>query len=221
MIDIIRNYFQFDLANALTLLIPVITALFVSLAIGVLIYYVYTRSFRGVIYSQSFSISLAGMTILTTMVTLAISTNIALSLGMVGALSIVRYRTAIKDPMDLLFLFWAVAAGIAIGAKQHYLALLGSLMVTLMIFIVISNSSKSKMYILVVHYSGEDIEDEMRKILHGRRYLIKSKTIRYDDVEIAVEIGVKGENLAFVTQIKKLPLVNDVTLIEYSGEYHG
>jgi len=221
MINTIRDYLQFDLENALTNILPSATALLVALAIGMMIYFIYTKSYRGVIYSQSFAISLAGMTILTTMVTLAISSNIALSLGMVGALSIVRYRTAIKDPMDLLFLFWSVAAGIAIGAKLHYLAFLSSLVVSLMLLIVILNSSRNKKYILVVHYSRDEIEVELRKILRGRRFQIKSKTIRQADVEIAVEISVKGKSLAFINQIKELPSVSDITLVEYSGEYYG
>ncbi|MBE9524124.1 MAG: DUF4956 domain-containing protein [Chloroflexi bacterium] len=221
LINTIRDYLQFDLANALSSIIPAATALIVALLIGMLIYFVYTKSYRGVIYSQSFAISLAGMTILTTMVTLAISSNIALSLGMVGALSIVRYRTAIKDPMDLLFLFWSVAVGIAIGAKMHYLAFLSSVVVSMMLMFVILNSSRNKKYIMVVHYSGDEIEASLRKILRGRRYQIKSKTIRDKDVEIAVEISVKGKSLAFINQIKELPTVNDITLVEYSGEYYG
>src|SRR5512133_1522510 len=123
------KYLQFDFSSALATLTPVIVALVVSFALGMLIHYVYQKSFRGVVYNQGFAVSLAVLTILTTMITLAISSNIALSLGMVGALSIVRYRTAIKDPADLIFLFWAVGSGITIGAKLHYLALVGSLIV--------------------------------------------------------------------------------------------
>ena len=123
----ILNYLQIDLAGALATLMPIIVALLVAFGVGLLIYYVYQKSFRGVIYNQQFAVSLALLTILTTMITLAISSNIALSLGMVGALSIVRYRTAIKDPADLIFLFWAVGTGIAIGAKFHYLAVAGFL----------------------------------------------------------------------------------------------
>ena len=130
--DKILSFLQFDLAGALTTLGPIILALLVSYSLGMLIFYVYQKSFRGVVYNQAFSVSLAVLTILTTMITLAISSNIALSLGMVGALSIVRYRTAIKDPADIIFLFWAVGVGITVGAHLHYLALVGSLIVILM-----------------------------------------------------------------------------------------
>src|SRR5215208_5615456 len=123
------SYLQIDFSGAVATLSPIIVALLVSFALGMLIYYVYQKSFRGVVYNQAFSVSLAVLTILTTMITLAISSNIALSLGMVGALSIVRYRTAIKDPADIIFLFWAVGSGITVGAKLHYLALVAALIV--------------------------------------------------------------------------------------------
>lgn len=220
MIEGLLGYLQFDLADALNTLTPVIIALVASYLIGILIYFIYRKAFRGVVYNHTFSVSLAAMTVLTTMVTLAISSNIALSLGMVGALSIVRYRTAIKDPMDILFLFWAVASGITIGAKLHYLALVGSIIVIAMLLTVNRPDPRNMIYILVVHYSGEDIGDELRRILRGKRYKIKSKTVRKDAVEIAVEIHVKSDNLAFLETINSMPSVNDATLIQYSGEFN-
>src|SRR5512134_3511038 len=137
------NYLQIDLSGALATLAPIVVALLVSFALGMLIHHVYRKSFRGVVYNQAFSVSLAILTILTTMITLAISSNIALSLGMVGALSIVRYRTAIKDPADLIFLFWAVGTGITIGAKFHYLAVVGSFVVILMLITIGRRTSTS------------------------------------------------------------------------------
>jgi hypothetical protein len=195
-------------------------ALLVSYVIGVLIYLIYKKTYRGVVYNQTFATTLAAMTILTTMITLAISSNIALSLGMVGALSIVRYRTAIKDPFDILFLFWAVASGITIGANLHYLALVGMLVVVIMLLTVNRNIT-SKVYILVVHYTGEDISDELRRILRGNRYKIKSKTVRENEVELAAEIVVQRDNLSFLNLIRDLPSVKDAAVIQYSGEYNG
>jgi uncharacterized membrane protein YhiD involved in acid resistance len=214
------KYLQIDLSGALTTLAPIIVALFVSFSLGMLIYYVYRRSFRGVVYNQAFSVSLAVLTILTTMITLAISTNIALSLGMVGALSIVRYRTAIKDPADIIFLFWAVGTGITIGAKLHYLALVGAVIVILMLIAIGRRKSSSETYILIVHYTGEDIADELRRILHGKRFQIKSKTVRKDNVEMAIEVEVKNNNTAFMDPIKSLSTVNDLSLIQFTGEYN-
>ncbi len=119
----------------LTTLTPILIALVGSLLMGIIIHYVYRKAYSGVVFSQSFAVSLAGMTVLTTMVTLAISSNIALSLGMVGALSIVRYRVAVKDPMDILFMFWAIASGITIGAQLHYLAVLTALIVAVVLLL--------------------------------------------------------------------------------------
>ena len=214
------KYLQIDLSGALTTLAPIIVALLVSFSLGMLIYYVYQKSFRGVLYNQAFSVSLAVLTILTTMITLAISSNIALSLGMVGALSIVRYRTAIKDPADIIFLFWAVGSGITIGAKLHYLALVGAVVVILMLITIGRRKSVgSEIFILIVHYNGEDIADELRRILHGKRFQIKSKTIRKDNTEMAIEVEVKNNNTAFMDTIKSLSKVNDVALIQFTGEY--
>lgn len=213
------NYLKIDFSGALATLTPIIVALSVAFALGMLIHYVYQRSFRGVIYNQPFSVSLAVLTILTTMITLAISSNIALSLGMVGALSIVRYRTAIKDPADLIFLFWAVGTGITIGAKLHYLAVVGALIVILMLFTIGKRTSASETFILIVHYTGDDIAGEIRRILHGKRFQIKSKTTRKLNVEMAVEIEVKNNNVAFMDAINGLPEVNDASLVQYTGGY--
>jgi hypothetical protein len=173
------------------------------------------------VYNQAFSVSLAVLTILTTIVTLAISSNIALSLGMVGALSIVRYRTAIKDPADIIFLFWAVASGITIGAKIPYLAVVGALIVILMLLTIGRKTSTAEIFILIVHYTGDDIADELKRTLRGKRFVIKSKTIRKDGVELAVEIEVKNNNTAFMETIKDMPSVSDVSLIQFAGEYNS
>lgn len=217
--DSLLSYLQIDLSAALGTLMPIVVALLVAFGIGLLVYYVYQKSFKGVIYNQQFAVSLALLTILTAMITLAISSNIALSLGMVGAMSIVRYRTAIKDPADLIFLFWAVGAGIAIGAKLHYLALVGSLIVILMLYTIGRRIPPSETFILIVHYTGDDIGGEIRRILHGKRFQIKSKTSRKLNVEMAVEIEVKNNNVAFVDAITSLPAVNDVALVQYTGGY--
>lgn len=212
---------KIDLSGALTTLAPIIIALVVSFGLGLLIYFVYQKSFRGVVYNQGFSVSLAVLTIITTMITLAISSNIALSLGMVGALSIVRYRTAIKDPADIIFLFWAVGTGITVGAKFHYLAMVGAVIVIAMLFVLGRRSTSNELFILIVHYTGEDISAELRRILHGKRYFIKSKTVRKDNVELAIEVEVKNNNTTFLDAIKNISTVNDVSLIQFSGEYNG
>lgn len=215
------NFLQLDFTGALSTLMPIVLALVVSFVLGMLIYYVYQRSFRGVIYNQAFSVSLALLTILTTMITLAISSNIALSLGMVGALSIVRYRTAIKDPADIIFLFWAVGTGITVGAHLHYLALVGAVVVIILLLTIGRRTSTNEIFILIVHYTGEDISAELRRILQGKRFQIKSKTIRKNNVEMAIEVEVKNNNTAFMDTIKALSVVTDVSLIQFAGEYNG
>ncbi|MCB2178355.1 DUF4956 domain-containing protein [bacterium] len=221
MFDNLLDFLKLDLTDVLTTLTPILIALVASYFLGLLIYYVYRKAFRGVVYNHSFSVTLAAMTVLTTLITLAISSNIALSLGMVGALSIVRYRTAIKDPMDILFLFWAVATGITVGAKLHYLAFIGAIIVILMLLTINRSDPSNVIYVLVVHYRGEDIGDELRRIMRGKRFKIKSKTVRKDGVELAAEVLVRNENLAFLDTIKDMESVNDVTLIQYDGEFHG
>jgi len=219
MIQEILAYLSSDISKILAGAVPAIVPLLVSMIMGFLIYAVYTRAFRGVVFNHSFAVSLSLMTILTTVITLAISSNIALSLGMVGALSIVRYRSAIKDPMDLLFLFWAVTTGITLGAQMHYLAFLSAILVIVTLLAINRNAPANKMYVVIVNYSGADIDDDLRRILHDKRFQIKSKTIRQHEVEIAAEVRVSRDNVAFLNQIRDLPSVRNVTLVQYDGEY--
>ena len=194
----------------------IVIVLLLALLIGAFIYKVYQHFFTGVIYSRSFAMTLVGMTLLTSMVTLAISSNIVISLGMVGALSIVRYRTAVKDPMDLLYLFWAITSGITVGAGMYVLA------VILLMLIVFSRLQETgKVYIAVVHYDGEHTGDKVIQELGRIKHFIKSETMRKDSVEMAIEVFVKNNDLTFVENIKSIEGVKDLTLIQYNGEYHG
>lgn len=215
------TFIQTDLVDALYSLLPEIYSLILAFLLGLFIFYVYRRSFKGVVFNHGFSITLAAMTVLSAVITLAISSNIALSLGMVGALSIIRYRTAIKDPMDIMFLFWAVATGITIGAKMHYLALVGAVIIVFLFQILNKQNNNKKMYILLLHYSLKDTESELTRILRKHRYQIKSKTMRQDQIEMAIEMIVRNDNLAFMDIIKELPSVSDVTLVQYDGDYYN
>lgn len=199
----------------------ILLALAASLLLGCLIYAVYKRFYAGVIYSRSFAVTLVGMTVLTCMVTLAISTNIVISLGMVGALSIVRYRTAVKDPMDLLYLFWAITTGITTGAGMYALALTAAAVLIAMIWLFYHKQRSGEIYIAVVHYEGDAAGDEIIRALGKMKYFIKSKTLRGNSTEMAVEVYCKRGNLFFAEQIRDLDNVKDITLIQYNGEYHG
>ncbi len=221
MQDNILSLLNIDLNKVLASAIPVIVPLIVAMVMGIIIYFVYSRAFKGVVFNHAFAVSLALMTVLTAVVTLAISSNIALSLGMVGALSIVRYRAAIKDPMDLLFLFWAVTTGITVGARMHHLAVLAALVVVLVLIFINRYQPGSRMYVMIVNYTGDDIDDELRRILREKRFQIKSKSIRQQDVELAAELRVTRDNFAFLNQVRALPSVSNVTLVQYNGEYNG
>ena len=199
----------------------ILVALVAALALGILIFLVYRRFYTGVIYSRTFAVTLVGMTVLTCMVTLAISTNVVISLGMVGALSIVRFRTAVKDPMDLLYLFWAITTGITSGAGMYVLALIAAAIMILMIILFYSRQQRGKIYIAVIHYSGDEAGDEVIRCFGKRKYFIKSKTMRKEKTEMAVEIFCKQADMDFMEKIRAIEHVDDVTLNQYNGEYHG
>ena len=199
----------------------ILAALAVALILGSVIYLVYQKFYVGVIFSRSFAVTLVGMTVLTCMVTLAISSNIVISLGMVGALSIVRFRTAIKDPMDLLYLFWAITSGITAGAGMYVLAVLAAVIMIVMIYLFYHRQQSGKIYIVVIHYTGDDTGDEIIRNFGKIRYFIKSKTMRKEKTEMAVEVFCRQNQMDFTEKICKIENVDDVTLIQYNGEYHG
>lgn len=209
-----ENYTSFDVGKiTLTILIAVL--------LGVIIYMIYKKFYAGVIYSRSFAVTLVGMTVMTAMITLAISTNVVISLGMVGALSIVRFRTAIKDPMDLLYLFWAISSGITVGAGMYVLALIVALIMYVLIWIFYARQNRDQIYMAVIHYTGDSTGDAILRELHKTKFYIKSRTFRGSNTELAVEVNVKNNNLFFEEKIRNLENVQDITLIQYNGEYHG
>ena len=207
----------FDGANLTNIALSLTTAVLM----GALIYLVYTKFYVGVIYSRSFAITLVGMTVLTAMVTLAISTNIVISLGMVGALSIVRFRTAVKDPLDLLYLFWAITTGITSGASMYLLVVVCAAVMIIMIFFFYHKQQKGRIYIVVVHYTGDEAGDNVVQAFGRMKYFVKSKTIRKNKTEMAIEVFCKDNNMFFMEKIRDVEGVEDVTLIQYNGEYHG
>ena len=205
----------------LSTIMTIVVDLTIALLMGLVIYYIYKKYFKGVVYSRNYAITLVGMTVLTSMVTLAISTNIVISLGMVGALSIVRYRTAIKEPLDLLYMFWAITTGITVGASMYILAILGAVVVIGMIVLFSRNTNIKHSYVLVVHYHGDETGDQVLRLLGKNKYAVKSKTLRNEDTELTLQIESKNDNLTFTERIRELEQVKDVTLLEYNGEYHG
>lgn len=193
----------------------------IAFLVGLFIYFLYKRVFSGVLYSKSFNISLIGMTLVTSMVIIAINSNLILSLGMVGALSIVRFRTPIKDPTDLIFLFWAAAAGIVTGAGFYTLAITGSVIVGLVMFLFIKGSSFETPYLLVVNAQGDDAEKQVTSKLNSlvKRHTVRQKTITADNIELTLEVRIKNNEPTFVNEISKIAGVKNAVLISYNGDY--
>ena len=196
-------------------------AMVLAVILGVCIYMIYGHYFGGVVFSSSFAVTLVGMTVLSCMLTLAISSNIVISLGMVGALSIVRYRTAIKDPMDLLYLFWSISVGITLGAGLSVLAAATMVIMTGIVHFFYNRKKSGTIFILVAHYQSEDAGDEILRILNKVKHQLKSKTIRGDLTELTLELICRTDNTVFMEEIQAVEGVKDVTLIQYNGEYHG
>ncbi|MBQ9383685.1 MAG: DUF4956 domain-containing protein [Ruminiclostridium sp.] len=196
----------------------IIAAMVSSLLCGVIVYLVYRFCYRGVVYSDNFNILLVMITSITGFIIMTISSNVVLSLGMVGALSIVRFRSAIKDPLDIGFLFWSIAAGITAGAGLYFVALLGTVVIAV-IYIVFSMLKKTKRnYLLIVHYT-DAAADNVDAVLGGMRYRLKNKTKTGENNEITIEIKVKNNDTSGLSRFKGIDGVTSVTLLEYNGEY--
>jgi len=193
-------------------------SLAVSFAIGMFIYAIYRKTFRGVVYSYNYNVSFVLITMITTLVIMTISTNIVLSLGMVGALSIVRFRTAVKDPLDVVYMFWALAAGIATGAKVYPIALGGSILIGLVIIWLSKRKIREEAFLLIIRHTDEataDLRTEMKK-LSGK---LKSKNVRKNYTEVTYEIKLVDDNTSFLQAIIDMPGVSDASLVNYTGDY--
>jgi uncharacterized membrane protein YhiD involved in acid resistance len=172
-------------------------------------------------YSKTFNISLVALTMITASIIMAVTSNIILSLGMVGALSIVRFRTAIKDPMDVIYMFWSISAGIIVGAGLYALAIVSSLVLGIIMYAFSKMTLKNEPYLLIVSYSDGAVEDTLFKVINERvgTYKIKSKTKTADNFELTVEIRSKKDNAILVNEIDSIQNVHNTALISYDGEY--
>lgn len=218
--DIIKNSVLSNFTSDISLSKILIT-LGAAFIIGLFIFILYKRVFSGVLYSKSFNVSLIGMTLVTAMVIIAINSNLILSLGMVGALSIVRFRTPIKDPTDLIFLFWAAAAGIVTGAGFYTLAAIGSVIIGLVLFLFIKNSTLETPYLLVINCSGDESEQAIHQAMTGlvKRYNVKQKTVSPGNIEMTLEVRLRDSEGVFVNRISELDGVRNAVLISYNGDY--
>lgn len=217
--DVIKKSFlQLDSFNQVSF-IEMFWSLLIAFAIGMLIYWVYRKCYRGVVYSHNYNVSFVLMTIITSLIIMTISSNIVLSLGMVGALSIVRFRTAVKDPMDIMFMFWAISAGIATGATLYAFAIVGSIVITIVIFFMSRRQNGEAPYLLVIHYD-ESAAEPVKIALRKLKYVLKSKTVRKNITEMTVEIRLADpDNTQFINELSNVSGVSDVVLVSYNGDY--
>ncbi len=196
-------------------------SMLLAFAIGLFIFYIYKKSYRGVMYSANFGTSLIAVALVTTFVMLAVTSNVVLSLGMVGALSIVRFRTAVKDPMDIAFLFWSLAAGIVLASGLVHLAVLGSLFIGIVMLVFSDRRDEERPYILVVHCADETAERAARDFASSRvkALSLKSKSVSPGRVELNYEVRLSDGAADFVNALAALPGVENAVLVSYNGDY--
>lgn len=193
----------------------------VALVIGLFIFIIYKKTLAGVLYSSGFALTLVGLSLVTTLVIMAVTSNVVLSLGMVGALSIVRFRTAIKEPVEIVFLFWSLAVGIVIGAGMIPLAVIGSAIIGVILLLFANRKIHNDPYILVTNCTDENAESAVMDILgkEAEHCVVKSKTVTASGIELTAELRTKTASTAFVNAIAQLPGVENATLVSYNGEY--
>ncbi len=192
-----------------------------ALALGLFIFLVYKKTFTGVMYSTGFALSLIGLSMVTTLVIMAVTSNVVLSLGMVGALSIVRFRTAIKEPMEIVFLFWAIAAGIVIGAGMIPLAIAGSVIIGIVLMIFANRKHVETPYIVVINAGNDEAEKAALDLVSRsvKRFVVKSKSVNASGIELTAEVRITGSSTDFVNSLIQLEGVTNAALVSYNGEY--
>lgn len=204
-------------------LIDMAIALLLAFGLGLFIFFVYKKTFTGVMYSSSFGVTLIAMTMITTVVILAVTSNVVLSLGMVGALSIVRFRTAIKEPLDIAFLFWSLTAGITLAAGMILLAVAGSIVIGIVLLLFVNKKTYQNPYIVVLSCCDYESECMAKEFLQKQvqRCVVKSKSAQKGAVELNMEIRMREENTDFINILSEMNGINSAVLVSYNGEYMG
>ena len=220
-----NDIFKSNFLDNVTAVAPLdmVLALLLAFGVGLFIFYVYKKTYQGVMYSSSFGVTLVALTMITTLVILAVTSNVVLSLGMVGALSSVRFRTAIKEPLDIAFLFWAIAAGIVLAAGMIPLAVIGSVFIGVILLLFVNRKSSANPYIVVLQCDGAESEKRAMEYLNAQtlRCVVKSKTARKGAVEVNAEIRLKDDDTDFVNALSDLQGVESAVLVSYNGDYMG
>ena len=219
--DIFKSSFLENITSVS--LLDMVLALVLAFGIGLFIFLVYKKTYQGVMYSSSFAVTLIALTMITTIVILAVTSNVVLSLGMVGALSIVRFRTAIKEPLDIAFLFWAIAVGIVLAAGMIPLAVIGSVVTGLILLVFVNKKSSYNPYIIVLQCGGREAEQRAVQYLESqtRRCVVKSKSVQRGAVELNLEIRLKDGQTDFVNVLSEMEGVHSAVLVSYNGDYMG
>ncbi len=219
--DIFKYSFLENIASVSIL--DMLIALALAFGIGVFIFYVYKKTYSGVMYSSSFGVTLIALTLVTTLVILAVTSNVVLSLGMVGALSIVRFRTAIKEPLDIAFLFWSIAVGIVLAAGMIPLAIIGSVIVGVILLLFVNRTPSRNPYIVVLRCADHASETAAKKFLESRteRCIVKGKTAQKGQVELNMEIRLRDDNTDFINELSDMDGVESAVLVSYNGDYMG
>lgn len=196
-------------------------SLLLSFGLGLFVFEIYKRTYKGIMYSRSFGITLVALAMITDLAILTVTSNVVLSLGMVGALSIVRFRTAIKDPVDIAYLFWSIVIGIMLGAGMIPLAVFGSVFVGIIFVLLSRRDDKDTPYILVLTCTTEAAETEAVKRISEsvKRSLTKSKTVSHSGIELTIEIRLNEDSTSFVNDLLKIKGVEHAALVSYNGEY--
>lgn len=204
-------------------LLDMTLALLLAFALGLFIYFVYKKTFAGVMFSSSFGVTLIALTMITTLVILAVTSNVVLSLGMVGALSIVRFRTAIKEPLDIAFLFWSIAVGIVLAAGLIPLAVFGSAVIGIVLIVFVNKKSHTNPYIVVLQCEDHESEVRAKEYLdqQTKRCVVKSKSAQKGLIELNLEIRLQDDNTDFINELADLPQVKSAVLVSYNGDYMG
>lgn len=219
--DIFKSNFLENISSVSVL--DMALALVLAFGLGMFIFLIYKKTYSGVMYSSSFGVTLIALTMITTIVILAVTSNVVLSLGMVGALSIVRFRTAIKEPLDIAFLFWSIAIGIILAAGMIPLAVIGSVIIGVILLVFVNKKPHVNPYILVLSCTDHESESAAKAFLEGRvqRCVVKSKTAQKGAIELNMEVRLKDDNTDFINILSEMNGVNSAALISYNGEYMG
>jgi len=198
--------------------LTIILSLVLAFAVGLFIAFIYRRNFRGVMYSNNFSLTLVMMTLITCPVVMCIHESLSLSMGMVGALSIVRFRTAVKDPLDTAYMFWALTMGILLGAGEFFLTALAAVGIAALITVLVHIQSKSLSSFLLVIRMGEEAERSANQLIASiRSQQLKSKTVSSNGIEATYEVRVDKPD-ALLAKLRTIPGIYDATLVSYTGE---